>query len=131
MHSTSSSSSSRKALAVLALASVAAASPAPLAQSSNGNTVHTYQLGKRGRSFADENGIFNPKLFAEDADHVASKYRHGNARYKRNLAQGKVQPRKRSSVVHPVHDVAMQKRQSGTSKGSVELIDCALDFKEW
>jgi len=118
-HGTSSSS---KALAVLALASVAAASPAP--PPSGRNSVHTFQLAKRGRTFADENGIFNPTLFAEDADLIASKYRHGNARYKRNLEQGKVQQRKRSSVVQPVHDIAVQKRQSsGGSKGSVELID--------
>lgn len=116
---TRSSRAALAATAVLALATSAAATPAP---------YHEYSIARRSRTFADEHGVFDPKLFKEDYDHVAAKYRHANERYKRNLAEGKVQHRKRDTVVHPVHDLAaLDKRQSsGGSSGSVELIDCEL-----
>lgn len=125
-------SSSRRLAAVLALASVAVASPAASASlPPQRDGVHTFSLGKRGRTFADENGVFNPKLFAEDYDHVSAKYRHGNARYKRNLAEGKIRkravPSSSGGELHPVHDIAKRQSSSGGgSSGSVELIDGEL-----
>ena len=96
--------------------------------------MQRYQISKRGRSFADEHGVFVPALFQEDKEHVANKYRHGNARYKRNLREGKIAPQKKhkragaGAALAPVHDVNEQRlarRQNGGNQGSVELIDCA------
>lgn len=119
----------RAALGLAAVAAVQQAAAAPQ-QAHTDSTAYTFSLARRGRSFADENGIFSPKLFQEDKEHVANKYRHGNARYKRNLAEGRIaeqqqerqRQRRKRSEGGQLHDV--NKRQSsGGNSGSVELID--------
>jgi len=124
--SASTSTSALAALALLAAASATAAAASPA------GPVQRYQISKRGRSFADEHGVFVPALFQEDKEHVANKYRHGNARYKRNLREGKIAPQKKQkragagAALAPVHDVNEQRlarRQNGGNQGSVELID--------
>jgi len=114
-------------VSLLALAAASASTSAtPTGSSSNTGNAQKYQISKRGRTFADADGIFNPALFKEDKDHIAAKYQHGKAQYKRNLEAGKVQQRKRSEVIQPVHDISkLRARQSGGNRGSVELIDCA------
>lgn len=69
---------------------------------------------------------------------VAHKYAHSNARYRRNLVQGKVRMRSRRDersspaevydvarrqYVHQDHHTKRQSSSSGTT-GSVELTDC-------
>ena len=112
------------ALALSSSASTSAGAPGPAG-------VHTYQLARRGRSFADHAGVFDPTALAADRDRVASKYAHSNARYKRNLHQGRLppkQPRRRSSLNTPApYDVSqhLSRRQSSSAgSGSVPLTDC-------
>ncbi|CAD6586459.1 MAG: hypothetical protein CYPHOPRED_003543 [Cyphobasidiales sp. Tagirdzhanova-0007] len=111
------------ALALSSSASTSAGAPGPAG-------VHTYQLARRGRSFADHAGVFDPTALAADRDRVASKYAHSNARYKRNLHQGRLppkQPRRRSSLNTPApYDVSqhLSRRQSSSAgSGSVPLTD--------
>ena len=112
--------------------------------SSNSNKqAFKFALNKRSRSFQDANGMFDVSAFEKEKEMVAQKYAHSNARYRRNLEEGKVKVRsrqKRNTEEEPVYDMAKReyiytsssrnhhqqhsKRQSSGTTGSVELIDC-------
>lgn len=132
-------------LAVLSTSTTSSsASPMqPPESSSTSKQAHRYTLSRRSRTFADEHGMFDVSAFQQEKEMVAHKYAHSNARYRRNLEQGRVRLRSRRrderSTPSPVYDVAKRqyvdehhhhhhsKRQSsssGGSTGSVELIDC-------
>ena len=118
-------------LFVLTLASTSAR-PAAAAAPSQAEEAgfHTYNLARRGRMFTDGNGMFDTSAFKAEKEHVANKYAHSNARYKRNLEEGRsrairTKKRSRRSRIEPF-DIAKQslaRRQNSGGSGSVELID--------
>lgn len=129
-------------LAILAVLASAApsTSASPMHEERQGASTskqaHRFNLAKRSRSFADANGMFDVAAFQQEKEMVAHKYAHSNARYRRNLDQGMVNPpSRRRSEPAPVYDVAKReymhhshsKRQSSSSggtTGAVELTDC-------
>lgn len=138
-------------LGALASSSTSSASPTTQHQEagSSSKQAYRYALAKRSRSFQDANGLFDVSAFQKEKEMVAQKYAHSNARYRRNLEQGKVKVRSRRSHTiqeeeQPVYDMATRqyihtgsrsrqsKRQSSSSSsgttGSVELTDCKCVF---
>lgn len=131
-------------LAVLSSSATSSTSASPTqpqeAGGSSSKQAYRYALGKRARTFADASGMFDVSAFQQEKDMVVHKYAHANARYRRNLEQGKVHVRSRRaerSEPLPVYDVSKReyvgssrllKRQNSSSgsTGSVELIDCVF-----